>query len=256
VSEWQNLTLPALDATRGGDGALWPSRWPAAALRVRQGEVGDQDWESLYQQHPVARRGRVFPAFDRTTHVRKYAELERLYKARDRWLFRRVVVGVDFGWSHPGAAIVVGLTGTGTLVVVHEEVHQHLLVALEHAPGRRGWLGIFRALRDAYRPERFAADPSEPGNITSMRMDLDGRPVVENAQNDVTEGIRRINRALQRGPDGAPGLLVSDACKHLIGELETWSYKTLGGHASEVPQDVGEDAADGLRYAAMALTSF
>jgi hypothetical protein len=253
-SRWAEVTLPALDPRRPGDGSLWPARWPRAALELRRAEVGEHDWQSLFQQHPVARKGRVFPAFARTTHVVRAAEIERQFRRDGRWLFRRVVIGKDWGWSHPGAAVVVGQTGAGAVYVLREERHQHLLVAEQTDAVRPGWIAILRALATEYGAERIVADPSEPGNAAAVRRALKGRPVVEDAFNDVTEGIRRASVLLAPHPtDGAPRLYVSDACPLLIEELEHYSYKTSAGQLSDVPQEVKDDLCDALRYAIAAL---
>lgn len=248
---WEEHTLPAIDSEGR---ALWPERWPIEALEVRRAEVGEHDWQSLYQQHPVARKGRIYPAFTQATHVVKHADLERLYKINGRWSFRRIVIGVDFGWSHPGAAVVIGQTGSGAVYVLHEERHQHLLVADQTDAHTPGWLTIYAKLRDEYHPERFVADPSEPGNIAAMRRKLAARPVVEAAFNNVTEGIRRVSTLMAPHPtDGKPRLFVSDRCKGLISELESYSYLTLGGVTSETPQEVDDDLCDATRYGVAAL---
>ncbi len=248
---WQVVNLPALDAH---EAALWPERWSRAALLSRRAEVGEHDWQSLYQGHPVARKGRIYEAFTRATHVVPHATLERDYRAQGRWLFRRIVVGVDWGFTHPGAMVVLGQTGAGALVVLHVEHHAGLLVAERTDAAREGWLSIARRLRDTYRPERFVADPSEPGNIRQLRQALGGTPVVENADNDVSEGLRRTKVAMQPIAGGGVGLVVSDRCVALIDEIEGYSYRAGADGLSETPQEVRDDACDALRYAVMAVT--
>ena len=243
---WEVINLPALDVA---ERPLWEARWSRAALLSRRAEVGEHDWQSLYQGHPVARKGRIYEEFTRATHVVPHATLERDYRGQGRWLFRRIVVGVDWGFTHPGAMVVVGVTGTGTLVVLHVEHHPGLLVAERTDASREGWLSIARRLRDTYRPERFVADPSEPGNIRQLRQALGGTPVVENADNDVAEGLRRTKVAMQNR-----GLLVSDRCVALIDEIEGYSYRAGADGLSETPQEVRDDACDALRYAVMAVT--
>lgn len=251
---WENVLLPAIGPTGA---ALWPERWPLAELALRRLEVGEQEWEAQFEQNPVQRRGLVWPQFRRAVHVVPHARIEAQFRVRGRWTFRRTVVGVDFGWNHPGVALVVAQTGTGDCYVLEEEVHRGVTVALV-SDGRPGWLAIYRRLRNEYRPEAFCADPSEPGNITQMRGPdcLDGDPVVYGANNDVADGIRRVATLLEPHPaTKRPRLYVSDRCPRLIECIETWSYAHRGGESSETPTDTGDDPADALRYAAAALVS-
>ena len=105
--------------------------------------------------------GRIYEDFTRRSHVVPHAALEREFKRGDRWMFR-TVVGVDWGYSHNGVMLVAGITGTGRIVVIHEEVHPQTLVA------KPGCLSIAADLQATYRPNVWAADPSEPGHIMAL----------------------------------------------------------------------------------------
>ena len=54
---WRHIHLPAIDDT--GD-ALWPDRWPVAALDQIRTAVGSRVWQSQYQGDPVASEGGTF----------------------------------------------------------------------------------------------------------------------------------------------------------------------------------------------------
>lgn len=54
---WENIHLPAID--EHGD-ALWPSRWPIAALEDKRKAIGEYDWAALFQGRPVPRGGQLF----------------------------------------------------------------------------------------------------------------------------------------------------------------------------------------------------
>jgi hypothetical protein len=250
--EWSPLNLPAINAS--GE-ALWPERWPLDALLQRKAEVGEHDWQSLYQGHPVAKAGRIYSEFDPVRHVLRHSEIERQWKNGTRWNFRRVVVGCDFGMVHPGAMIVVGVTGTGTMVVLHEEVHPGMLFAERSDGGRPGWLFVAKDLYTNYKPETWACDPSEPWNISTLNECFDRYPgtVVVNADNDMAEGIRRTKVAMV-GDGKTPRLIVSDRCSTLIRQLSTYSYRAVAGQQTERPQETDDDACDAFRYAVMAAT--
>lgn len=219
----------------------------AEAKRDLPARVYRQEYESTFE----SLAGRVYDGFTRREHVKPHAELERLYKQNGRWIFRRVVVGTDWGLTNPGTMIVIGETGAGVLVVIHEEVHEGMLVA------ELGWIRIARQISDEFGPiESMAADPSEPGNIKALRMGLGGDPIVTNAHNEVAEGIRRVSIALLPRQDSRPGLVISDRCVHTISEIESYVWREISGVTAEEPAKHNDHCMDGLRYAVAALRKF
>lgn len=236
--DWKSWLFTTLD------GGNVPAADVAEARESLPSKVYRQEYEATFE----TLAGRVYDGFSRRTHVVKHAEIERLYKIDGRWIFKRVAIGVDFGWNDPGVCIVVGETATKQRVVIHEEYHSQVLVSDD------GWLGIYKRLRDEFGPFAFFADPSEPGNIAAMRRTLQARPVVIGADNRIAEGIRRTSIAMLPRPDQSPGLIVSDRCVNLIRELEQYVYAEHKGVATEEPQDGNDHACDALRYAIMGLT--
>jgi predicted phage terminase large subunit-like protein len=54
---WRHIHMPALS----GDGeALWPGRWPVAALEATRSAVGSRVWQAQYQGNPQATEGGTF----------------------------------------------------------------------------------------------------------------------------------------------------------------------------------------------------
>lgn len=236
--EWRSWLFTTLD---GGN-------VPAADVEEARGSLPAKVYRQEYEATFETLAGRVYDGFSRRLHVRPHAELERLYRSGGRWQFRRIIIGIDWGYRDPGVALVVGQTSTGRLVVLHEEYRTDVLVSED------GWLGIFRRLRDEYTPQAFVADPSEPGFLQATRQALRGAPVVYEADNRRSEGIRRVSVALLEQSSGEPGLLLSDRCAHTIREMEQYVYREVRGAPTEDPADGNDHAMDALRYAAMALT--
>lgn len=246
-TRWEVTALPAIDSQGC---ALWPERWPVEELQKKRKQVGEYDWDSLFQQDPKARKGLVYPEFSRAVHVVKHADLERLYRSNGRWSFSDTGAGVDWGWSDPSAWIAGGRTGSGTMVVV-DELYESNVTTDDH-----GWFPRARTLRDQHGLRWFTADPSEPGYITSLRRYLNGAPVVYSADNAISEGVRRVRRQIsQRDDQDRPRFLISDRCANTIRELETYQYRASGGGPSEEPEDKDNHAMDALRYLAMQLTN-
>ncbi len=204
------------------------------------GKVFAQEYLSTFE----TAAGRVYEDFTRRSHVIPHATLEREFRRGDRWAFR-TLVGVDWGYSHNGVMLVGGVTATGRIIIIHEEVHPQTLVA------KPGWLQIATDLQTAYRPSEWVADPSEPGHIQALRATLDRYPdaVVRNADNEVGRGILGVQTALlPQRQDGRPGLLVSDACQHTVREFENYVYRDVSGVPSEDPVKVDDHCMDALRY--------
>jgi hypothetical protein len=233
---------------RTADGGFVPASDVAEAKQNLPARVFRQEYEATFE----SLAGRVYDEFSRqrggkSWHVVPHADIERQYKQSGRWLFRRVVIGVDWGLVAPGVMLVLGLTSTGRIVVVHEEVHEGMLVS------ELGWLRIAGELKAEYRPERFVADPSEPGNIKALRLSR-GSPLVENAHNEIAEGIRRVSVKLLDTGNG-PGLVISDACHKTIREIEGYVWREVAGVAVEEPAGGNDHCMDAMRYATYALTS-
>lgn len=227
-----------------------------AGLRARPG-VSASWCKQWLDAEFGAMDGQIYASFSRDVHVVPASEI-----AGRQW--RRVIVGTDWGWSHPGVMLAVAQDGYGDLYVVAEEVHRERLVA--DVPN--GWVPTARALWRSYKPEAFACDPSLPGNLNALHRGLPG-PRVYGADNDVAEGLRCVSAHLERAVErdaqrragglvtpGAPALYVSSACTHTIGEFESYSRKKArDGSVTETPTEVDDDAMDALRYAVMSLTS-
>lgn len=223
----------------------------AEARATLPGRIYRQEFEATFE----ALAGRVYDEFLRRSHVVPYADIERDFRHGNRWTFRRIVVGVDWGRVNPGVMLVCGVTSTGRIVVLHEEYHREVLV------DSTGWHAIARKLRDRFGPlEKFVADPSGKGEIESLRLALGGNPVVENALNDVADGIRRVSiKLLSRSAPGGqrepPNLIVADSCVNLIREFEAYTWREVRKVATEQPdQNCSDHALDALRYAVMSVT--
>ena len=99
--QWESIHFPAINEQ--GD-ALWPTRWPLAALEEKRRAIGEYDWAALFQGSPVPRGGQLFkePA--------RY-ESPRITGAR-------IVIGVDPAASEKthadhSVAVVIAVTGHG-----------------------------------------------------------------------------------------------------------------------------------------------
>jgi hypothetical protein len=251
---------------RTGDSLSWTDgRRRVVRARTRDNPHLPEDFESSLRSRPGASKswckqwldaefgsveGQVYESFSRDVHVVRSADL-----ASRRW--SDVIVAVDWGWTHPGVAMVLATDGAD-VYVLHEEVHRGKIVAAT----ADGWLPILAELCSRYRATRVFCDPSQPGHIESAGRHLRSRARTYPAANDVAEGIRRVSALLEWAVErstrgvvlGHSALYVSDACQHTIGEFEGYARRRArDGSLTEDVEKINDDAMDALRYGVMEL---
>lgn len=202
----------------------------AIAMKSR---VSDETWaaEMLCQRPSV--RGRVFPTFDPTIHLREESPFE-LEEAD--WS-----LGIDFGFHNPFVCLWIVEHEQG-IYVIDEYVQDHRTVAdhLEEIQ-RRDWP----------RPRRVACDPAG-----SSRNDQTARSNVEllklagyrvkTSASRIVDGIEHIRSHL-RSATSQTRLWIHPRCKKLITAIQSYRYPQGG---SEVPDKDGvhDHPIDALRY--------
>jgi PBSX family phage terminase large subunit len=197
--------------------------WQAAYA----GDLARQELEGEF----VSYRGLVYDAFDPTRHVVEASAGQ----------IKRVVAGMDFGFSNPGAIIVLGGDADDNLTVLHEAY------ATQRKPD--DWLAIAQALLERrWNPqnpdckiERFYCDPADPDSIGLLQ--AGGVPALA-ADNRVLPGIVAVQRRLA----GVPGLHVRRSCVNLLREFERYEWDSK---ADARPLKKNDHALDALRYAVM-----
>ena len=240
-----------------GHDRVWSSETTAVVrARTRDNPTLEADYEANLRKSPGATTAwcrrfldaefgaaehAVWPQWSSLIHLVDDDSL-----ADRKW--RKVVCGVDWGWTHPGVMLVCAETGDGELFVLHEEVHKETIVA-KLAPHGRGWCDIAIDLVKKWNVTEFHCDPSQPGNMSVLSLAVRGMARVYPANNSVAEGIRRVGARLERKQ-----LRVSSSCRQLAAEIESYEWKrTLKGEVTEDPVDINDDTCDALRYGESAL---
>lgn len=173
----------------------------------------------------------------------------------------RVVLSIDFGYSHPLAAQVWLVDGDGRMVL-EREIHMSGRTLDEHAPDIKAML--------RGRPYEGVADSASPESIERLRaLGIACRPAVK-GPDSVAAGIRQVLARMAVQGDGRPRLTVMDgallerdevrAQKHkplcLVDEIEGYRWKLdRGGASLEEPVKEDDDACDCMRYAVMHVDS-
>lgn len=201
--------------------------------------------DRLYLGLWVAAEGAIYTAFTRRHIVPRF-------EAPESW---RVVLSIDFGYSHPFAAQVWLVDDDGRMVL-EREIHMSGRTLDEHAPDIKAML--------RGRPYEGVADSASPESIERLRaLGIACQPTVKGADS-VSAGIRQVLARMAVQGDGRPRLTVMDgsllerdearAQKHqplcLVDEIEGYRWKLdRGGASLEEPVKEADDACDCMRYA-------
>ena len=168
---------------------------------------------------------------------------------RERW--RRVIGGVDWGYTNPSAALVFALDGDCGVWQVDEFYQRR--AGLEET-----LLPALLDLTRRYDVETWYCGPDEPEHIAALSAALAREGLAARAQradNSVRAGIQTVTSLLARRPDaadGAYGLHIAPRCVHTIAEYGSYQYATRaseGRDPSEQPLKQNDHSLDATRYA-------
>jgi len=189
----------------------------------------------------VMAEGTIYSMWDPARHVVPWADLPEM---------KRVLsVGLDYGTTHPTAALMLALGVDNRLYLVDEWRHDpavsgHRWTDAQLSAGFRGWLNQPHLPQaTGVRLERVCIDPA----AASLKAQLyaDGFNGLEDAENAVGYGISTVASLFSTGQ-----LLVSDRCTGFIGEVTgyCWDDKATA-RGVDAPIKVNDDSCDGARYA-------
>ena len=99
---------------------------------------------------------------------------------------QEVVLGMDFGYTQPGAVVVVEVSPNGLLVV--EEVVEPEL-PIDSPEGERSWALILQELADRYGATRVYTDPRDPEAVDRLQQAVGHLLEIEPIAIGVEEGL-------------------------------------------------------------------
>ncbi len=209
--------------------------------------LSDDFIESLEEDYPgsfarqeiegdfVHMEGVVYPGFSRNTHVvKEYPE------------FKRVIAGVDWGFSNAMVCLVIGVDGDDRMWVIDEFYQSKTTMAT--------FVEVCKGFKEKYGVEQFYCDPSEPEHIQQFN---NSGLVGVKANNDIMPGIQKVSSRLVVAGDEKPRLFVHERCVNVLMEFENYAYHPdqEGKEVKEKPLKVFDHAMDALRYATMSMES-
>lgn len=194
--------------------------------------------QELYGEF-VSFEGLVYDEFDRSRHV---------VKRDGPW--KRVVFGLDEGYTNPAVILVVGFDSDDRAHVITEFYQRRVLQGDVVAEAAR--------LTGLHHPAVMYADPSAAGLIAEVHASSSrfGPMVrVQAANNDVMRGIQYVKNRLVVAGDGKPRLTFDPSCVNTLAELESYVWKQGKAGMKDEPEKVNDHAMDALRYALFSETT-
>lgn len=218
--------------------------------------------EVMFRQEYLASfekfEGLIYPDFSEEKHIRT---------SEDR-LTDIYFVGLDVGWNHPTAGLLMKEDADRNIFVIDEFREQHLTVDMISKELRKlltrndivikDELGNVRDVNKE-RIEMFVIDPASKGTQQSSGQSMLDQLLQEGwgfipGNNDVMAGINRVTRLFKEGK-----LFVSRRCKQLIEELNNYHWKQWDeekdGYRNR-PFKLGDDLVDVLRYIVMSRPDY
>ena len=101
----------------------------------------------------VSGDGVVYPQFDRQKHSITADQARRIN-------FDRIIAGVDWGWEHYGAIVVIGVKGR-SYCVIKEDASKHRYI--------NGWIEAAKGMIARYGNIPFYCDPARPEHIAAFQ---------------------------------------------------------------------------------------
>jgi PBSX family phage terminase large subunit len=169
----------------------------------------------------VSGEGVVYPQFDRKLHTITKAEAAKIN-------FDRYFCGVDWGWEHWGALVLVGVRGKD-YYILEEHASQHLHI--------NSWIGIAKDIVTTYGNIPFYCDPARPEHIAAFQeAGLRAFP----GNNRVLSGIEAVATLMQNGLFH----IVYDHCPRFRDEIYKYVWKKNTGE----PLKENDDVLCAIRY--------
>ena len=167
--------------------------------------------------------GMVYPDFDQKVHYIPFSQvpLDKIV----RWF-----VGVDFGWEHYGAFVLIGKTEDGRYYLVQEWSAQH-----QHIDR---WVEIARSIKAQRGNIHFYCDGARPDYVQELRKS--GIQAIY-ARKDVVAGISEVASLYKQ----RRLFIVQENAPRFAQEIYGYVWKP----GADEPVKTNDDVQDAVRYA-------
>ncbi len=169
----------------------------------------------------VSGEGVVYPDFDQNVHVITPLQAKQI-------IFDRVFCGVDWGWEHWGAIVVVGVKGS-SYYIVEEHATQHKYI--------KDWITVAKDIIRRYGDVPFYCDPARPEHIAAFQ---DAGINAYMGNNRVLSGIEAIATLMTN----KQFFIVYSQCPRFREEIYKYIWKKNTGE----PLKENDDVLCAIRY--------
>lgn len=224
-------------------------------LNAARQEVGDDLYSQEYEAEFRKRSGLVFKEFSREDHVVPEMQPKDI---PNQW---QLEIGLDFGASHPTAAIFVMFDHVTDAAYIVDEHYESEWTTDKHVAAISAkedkWLMGLRKKRI----KRIGDSQARQTLLDYASLGYYITPTLKGADS-VDEGISAVRKRLEKDKiTGKPRLYVCRNCVNTIREFENYSWLGYNDEAIEVdstmrlankrkdaPRKIFDDAMDALRY--------
>lgn len=179
----------------------------------------DRDIEGLW----VSAEGIVYKDFRKEIHYIRSKDLKDIN-------FEKYFAGVDWGYEHPGAIVVLGKDDKGDIYLLEEHSKQH--EEIEY------WVNIAKEIKSRYGNISFYCDTARPEYIKRFKKEC---IKAKNADKAVLAGIGEVARLIKL----EKLKIVKDKVDLFKKEIFMYAWNKTTGE----PVKVWDDVLDALRYA-------
>jgi len=217
-----------------------------ALVEQAKKDLSDMMFKQEYLASFEKFEGLIYPDFSEARHC----------KESEKALTDIYFVGLDVGWNHPTAGLLVKEDINGNLFVI-DEFREQFLTAKEISNQLNGML-VRNGLKEQ-DIEMFVIDPASKGTQQTSGQSMlyqlqeEGWGFVP-ANNDVMAGINRVTRLFRENK-----LYISKRCRGLIDELNNYHWRKWNEEKDSKrsePFKLGEDECDVLRYISMSRPDY
>jgi len=220
--------------------------WTKEEIDEKRRDTPKVVWEQEYMAGFESFKGLIYPEFKEEVHI----------KESKRELTDIFFIGLDVGWNHPTACLLMKEDKDRNLFFI-DEFRERELTSTDI--GREINAMMMRNDLSIDTIEMFVIDPASKGTQQTSGQSMlaqlqeEGWPFIP-GNNDVMAGINRVTKLLREGK-----LFYSRRCTKLIDETHSYQWKEWREDSDQSrnrPYKVGDDLKDTERYLVMSRPDY